>query len=763
MKIFFHPAPNLTDTLRYEYNAYGMLRSHENAHGQTTTFTYDAAGRVITEVSPEMNLAYLYATSGAGKGQLEYIKTGSTELRKIEYGGLGLPVQITEKIDAANYITKYTYDSYGRLLQKESPSGFKLSHVYNGDGYLTTLRDAGNGNADIWQVDAINAFGQVTQSTLGNGLTRKTAYNSSNLTLQGITLKNGDTNVDEMTYNFTPSSGNLQQRNDATNARNETFGYDINRLNSITLNNGAAQSITYEPDGNINTKFDVGTYQYAGNNHAVSGISPLAPGYSPQAFDITHTSFNRPAQITEGAKSLVFFYSPSRQRNKSVYTEGSATVTRYYNGNYEKEVTSSTTKEFDYICSPEGLAAIAVKTGNTSTMYYAHTDHLGSLRLLTDANKSIQSCYHYDAWGKRTPVNGKHISNITNRGFTMHEHLDEFGLINMNARLYDPVLGRFLSPDQYVQFPDFSQSYNRYSYCLNNPLKHVDPSGKKIRPFNETRLTDHNSGSTGGGSGWLSAMDPTRTWGGFMIGFDGSYSPGFYAHFSGPSYSYNDILSYLFGSSVSNVRYNPDKGKIYGQYSYSIPGPLFNPITGAYDIVLGGSVTVGFSFSVENSWQNGFDFAGGLFNIAGGFGTGLQEMGGSFRLTNGAYNGSSWSPHHYKSAWTGGSTARITTYNSAKWGGRISGGAIGVGTAIGVYQIRQGYIADGNTFGYNALTTTGSVVVGMAGGWGGAVTGAGFGFAVAGPPGAIIGGIIGGFGVGWAGSYVGWRIVDLFY
>ncbi|MCQ2975739.1 MAG: RHS repeat-associated core domain-containing protein [Bacteroidales bacterium] len=65
------------------------------------------------------------------------------------------------------------------------------------------------------------------------------------------------------------------------------------------------------------------------------------------------------------------------------------------------------------------------------------------------------------------------------RGYTMHEHLDEFGLINMNARLYDPYIARFLSPDPYIQDPEYSQNFNRYSYCLNNPLKYTDPSGEK--------------------------------------------------------------------------------------------------------------------------------------------------------------------------------------------------------------------------------------------------------------------------------------------
>ena len=80
----------------------------------------------------------------------------------------------------------------------------------------------------------------------------------------------------------------------------------------------------------------------------------------------------------------------------------------------------------------------------------------------------------YDVWGKQTvTLNaiGLHC------GYTGHEMLMEFDIINMNGRLYDPVLGRFFSPDNYVQMPDNSQNFNRYNYCLNNPLKYTDPSG----------------------------------------------------------------------------------------------------------------------------------------------------------------------------------------------------------------------------------------------------------------------------------------------
>ena len=86
-----------------------------------------------------------------------------------------------------------------------------------------------------------------------------------------------------------------------------------------------------------------------------------------------------------------------------------------------------------------------------------------------------------DAWGRRRNPVGFGYDNLStatfDRGYTGHEHLDEFGLINMNGRLYDPMLGRMLSPDIVIQQEHNSQAYNRYSYCFNNPLRFTDPSG----------------------------------------------------------------------------------------------------------------------------------------------------------------------------------------------------------------------------------------------------------------------------------------------
>lgn len=106
-------------------------------------------------------------------------------------------------------------------------------------------------------------------------------------------------------------------------------------------------------------------------------------------------------------------------------------------------------------------------------------------KLVTDSYANIRQDVMYDAWG--TPYGFDETdttalvpvqSLLFDRGFTGHEHLLYFGLINMNGRMYDPFTSGFLSVDNYVQSPDYTQSFNRYAYCLNNPLKYTDPDGE---------------------------------------------------------------------------------------------------------------------------------------------------------------------------------------------------------------------------------------------------------------------------------------------
>src|SRR5690606_38818606 len=127
--------------------------------------------------------------------------------------------------------------------------------------------------------------------------------------------------------------------------------------------------------------------------------------------------------------------------------------------------------------SPYDASIIVRKEKNSPAAYhYLHRDYLGSILAITNSAGDIDEKRHFDAWGNK--ILGE--LSFLDRGYTGHEHLQGVGLINMNARLYDPKLHRFLAPDNFIQDPSNSQNYNRYGYVWNNPLKFNDASGEYI-------------------------------------------------------------------------------------------------------------------------------------------------------------------------------------------------------------------------------------------------------------------------------------------
>ena len=123
-------------------------------------------------------------------------------------------------------------------------------------------------------------------------------------------------------------------------------------------------------------------------------------------------------------------------------------------------------------------------------LLYLHRDYLGSIVAVTNQTGTITERRHFDAWGLlshyRNAFGGTTLPDGVNtflfldRGYTGHEHLLSVGLVHMNGRLYDPILHRFLQPDNYVQDASNTQNYNRYGYVMNNPLKYSDPSGEFV-------------------------------------------------------------------------------------------------------------------------------------------------------------------------------------------------------------------------------------------------------------------------------------------
>ena len=224
--------------------------------------------------------------------------------------------------------------------------------------------------------------------------------------------------------------------------------------------------------------------------HATASASTYYGLFPDGEQNITYTSFDKVKRIVQDGNTIEYAYGYDRQRIFMEEHVGSTTRTKRYLGNCELLTVTTdddavSTQWLTYLAGPTGVyAVVTTDTEGTHTIHYVLKDNLGSWATITDRHGNIEQELSYDPWGTRRNPDTWHTHNNQNleapmfdRGYTGHEHLYAFGLINMNGRMYDPLTSSFLSVDAYVQSPDNAQSFNRYAYCQNNPLRYVDPSG----------------------------------------------------------------------------------------------------------------------------------------------------------------------------------------------------------------------------------------------------------------------------------------------
>jgi RHS repeat-associated protein len=157
-----------------------------------------------------------------------------------------------------------------------------------------------------------------------------------------------------------------------------------------------------------------------------------------------------------------FVYDAGGSRAKK--TEGGQTII-YVNKYYEKNITTGEVTTYYY------LGAKMVAQRKNTTLQYMHQDHLTGTSLVTNADGSQNSTIKYVPFG--ATLSGSVPTDIKFTG----QRLDATGLYYYGARYYDATIGRFISPDPTIPNPADPQAFNRYTYCSNNPLKYIDPSG----------------------------------------------------------------------------------------------------------------------------------------------------------------------------------------------------------------------------------------------------------------------------------------------
>jgi len=207
---------------------------------------------------------------------------------------------------------------------------------------------------------------------------------------------------------------------------------------------------------------------------------------------ITWYSFNQPERLTRSGNTVHLWYGPHRERIRREDVIDGKKRTTYYVGGVEYITQANQTQWIRRRVAGQVLINIKLKNKadgaqviNTLT-HVLLTDHLGSTHRVVDPlGQTIYAAHRFDPWGQRRSDGAAPLSmpfsssfaKYTTRGFSGHEMLDPVGLVHMNGRLYAPEIGRFISADPFVQAPKNLQSYNRYTYVLNNPLSYTDPSG----------------------------------------------------------------------------------------------------------------------------------------------------------------------------------------------------------------------------------------------------------------------------------------------
>ena len=546
----------------YKYDAWGNLTEETTPKGKTT-FKYEQGTDRLTEKHltgdyTDMRIRYTYNADKLLTQIDNQNKDGNNDSCHYEYNGLKQLVQTTETNPQAVFTKNYTYNAFGRVQQetitaqtagKRVSSAVQYRYQY---GELVEMKTL-NG-VTLWKLTKSNEYGQPL--SLHKGKTKEVFdYNTHFPKKQTVQRENTPLNV--LQYDFNAQRGLLNNHNYSFYNQKEAFSYD----NFDRLTRWGNATHQYDERGRITENSEIGTYEYTRNGYQQQKLTTNEAGDThlekyPLPV-IRYNAFKAPEQIYVKDKERISYdYNAFGERSHCYY--GNAEVEKakrpllkHYSHDGSAEVlcnkTDNSTKFVFYLGGDAYSApAVLISDGETQKLYYLHRDYLGSIVMLTDEEGNIAERRHFDPWGQVLKVEdgaGNTLEKLTllDRGFTGHEHLQTVGLIHMNGRLYDPVLHRFLQPDNFVQDPFNTQNFNRYGYCLNNPLVYVDENGEIIQwlPILAGALLGAYSSGVAANNGEynLFKWNYSDSWGSILGGAIMGAANGYLAQLSGATYA----------------------------------------------------------------------------------------------------------------------------------------------------------------------------------------------------------------------------------
>lgn len=489
------------------FDAAGQARLVVDAKGVQRETAYDALGRVTKRSASDMVGTWSYDSCANGLGQICEASADNGAKTNYGYDALGRVSSIKTTAGAEyTYSTSYSA-STGRPDVLTYPSGYAVQTVYDALGRAAKKVEVSSGLA-LWTVNARDAAGHATDHRYGNAVIATRRYHPDGRLLEYAVI--GSTGLLSYQHGY-KLNGLIDSRIEVIQGVVESYGYDpLNRLTSSSRQGpGEPTGVAawkYDALGNLELKTSASgvqtQYRYSTTGkrpHAVERTDVVGnAGASVQYLydsngnleqgggrSVSWFSFQKPLLMTAGNVGMRFQYSADLDKVVETSLRDGATVRRTVSvrngGETLYEETSYPSGQLTrqhLVYGEDGLIAIVSGLGAGATRSYSHADYLGSVVANSDDGGQLTERAKYDPFGERTATgNSAPSADLDVIGFTGHEHLLNVGLIDMKGRIYDPVLGKFLSPDPLIQSPGNLQSYNRYSYVWNNPVNLIDPTG----------------------------------------------------------------------------------------------------------------------------------------------------------------------------------------------------------------------------------------------------------------------------------------------